>query len=151
MRTAQRKLSLWVGLGVIVVSLTSQAATLGEPSIRLDRYTNLSPGAQNDQVDPLSVVLQFITFPASVHTVEEAIDFVLPRSGYQLADVSASDPSLPTLLAQPLPQVHRHFDSITLRELLQTLAGKSWVLVEDPVHRQLSFDLNDHYRGAPKK
>ncbi|MGH8612231.1 MAG: FimV/HubP family polar landmark protein [Gammaproteobacteria bacterium] len=69
---------------------------------------------------------------------------MLARSGYRLANNPASCPSLPALLAWPLPAVHRRLGPMRLDE---TLAGSAHYLVLDPVHRLVSFELREEYQA----
>ena len=77
---------------------------------------------------------------ASVVRVSEAIAALLAASGYRLADSQAAGPDRETLLALPLPESHRDLGPMPLRLALATLAGPAFVLVEDPVHRLVSFE-----------
>lgn len=110
-------------------------------------YTVITPTATAEQNDILSVVI-VIKFPATVQTVGEAVNTLLDRSGYRLVYGAQGDPALPTLLALPLPQVHRNIGPIRLRDALQALAGSSWILVEDPVNRLIGYDLDPRF-SAP--
>lgn len=110
-----------------------------------ESYALVKPTPTNDQRDVLNVIIT-LKFPNQVETVGDAVDYLLRRSGYSLATAPYSDPSQPTLLKLDLPQVHRSIGPIRLRFALQMLAGGAWVLVEDPVNRKISFDLNDKYR-----
>lgn len=116
-------------------------------------YALITPEATEVQKDVLSVVIT-LKFPDTVQTVGEAIQFLLERSGYRLASGVFADPWMPTLMHLPLPQAHRALGPIHLRNALQILAGDTWYLVEDPVNRLVSFDLNPRFRdseiGRPK-
>lgn len=121
------------------------------PSVRAENpsgYALINPVATAEQNDILAVVVS-LKFPNHVATVGDAISQLLERSGYRLAFGGHADPELPTLLALPLPQVHRNLSQIRLRDALQALAGSAWVLVEDPVNRLVSFDLDERYRIVP--
>lgn len=109
-------------------------------------YALVTPTATPEQLDLLAVVVTF-RFPAQVSSVGDAVSLLLERSGYRFAYGANTDPELATLLALPLPHVHRNLTQIRLRDALQALAGGAWVLVEDPVNRLVSFDLNERYRS----
>jgi type IV pili sensor histidine kinase/response regulator len=113
---------------------------------RMSRYATVNPVATSEQAHPLSVVVS-LNFTDQVLTVEDAVRHLLSRSGYRLADLSASDPALPILLKQPLPLIHRHLGPITIENALVTLAGDAWDLVIDPVNRLVSFELLEQYRS----
>lgn len=136
-------------LALALASLLMSAAC---PSVRAEipsGYALVNPVSTAEQNDILAVVVS-LKFPSHVATVGDAITRLLERSGYRLAFGGNADPELPTLLALPLPQVHRNLSQIRLREALQALAGSAWVLVEDPVNRLVSFDLDERYRNAPR-
>lgn len=109
------------------------------------RYTSVSTAATEPQADPLQVMVS-TRLPGYVLRVGEAVDYLLLRSGYRLADQASTDPNTNTLLALPLPEVHRQIGPMRLRDVLETLGGKAYVLVIDPVHRQVSFDLKTPYQ-----
>ncbi len=44
------------------------------------------------------------------------------------------------MFALPLPAVHRSLGPMTLRDALKTLAGPAFNLVQDPVHRLITFE-----------
>ncbi len=113
--------------------------------VRVGRYTTVAPIATTSQSDLLSVVIN-VTFDSPITTVGEALAHLLVRSGYQLADLDASDPYLPILLSRPLPQAHRQLGPIRLDSALTTLAGPAWRMVVDPVNRLISYELINQYR-----
>jgi type IV pili sensor histidine kinase/response regulator len=93
------------------------------------------------QVDLLATII-IVTFPARIQTVGEAVNYVLQRSGYRLAPLLARAPEAEGLLALKLPAVHRNLGPVTLGQALETLAGKPFHLVRDPVRRLISFELH---------
>lgn len=112
-------------------------------------YAVINPTATADQRDLLAVVVS-LKFPPNVTTVGQALTALLERSGYRLAYGDNTDPQLSTLMHLPLPQVHRSLGPIRLRDALQALAGSAWILVEDPVNRLVSFDLDSRFRMAAR-
>lgn len=112
-------------------------------------YAVINPTATADQRDLLAVVVS-LKFPPNVTTVGQALTALLERSGYRLAYGDNTDPQLATLMHLPLPQVHRSLGPIRLRDALQALAGSAWILVEDPVNRLVSFDLDSRFRMAAR-
>jgi type IV pili sensor histidine kinase/response regulator len=134
---------------ILALSLAGLLLTAACPSVQAESgYALVNPVATAEQDDILAVVVS-LKFPSHVATVGDAITLLLERSGYRLAFGSTTDPELPTLLGLPLPQVHRNLSQIRLRDALQALAGSAWMLVEDPVNRLVSFDLDDRYRAPP--
>ncbi len=131
--------------------LCATALLLSAPSrgadgeARVGRYRTLEPVATTAQADPLAAVID-LSFPRpAVSTVGDALQHLLARSGYRLAGDKASDPAMQRLLVLPLSEVHRQLGPITLRNAFRTLAGDSFRLVIDPVHRLVSFELVDAY------
>ncbi|MGH8490155.1 MAG: hypothetical protein ACREXS_15125, partial [Gammaproteobacteria bacterium] len=116
----------------MLVSCTAFAT--GLDPVRVGRYSALVPGPSPEQVDPFALPID-TEFSYSAQTVGHALKQVLARSGYRLASLDASCPSLPTLLGWPLPAVHRTLGPMRLDEALKTLAGPAHYLVVDPVHR----------------
>ena len=115
--------------------------------VRTARYTTVAPVATPAQADLLHVIVR-IQFPGHVTTVRDAFGHLLSRSGYRLAPDGSADPRRDILLRSPLPAVHRQLGPITLQGALETLAGPAWVLVTDPVHRLVSFELAAPYAGG---
>jgi len=117
-------------------------------SVSAGRYARVTPAATPEQSNPLSVIIN-IAFASNITNVGEALEHLLVRSGYRLADLDASDPYLPILLSRPLPHVHRRLGPITLHDALITLAGEAWYLSVDPVNRLISYELLEKFRPAP--
>jgi conjugative transfer region protein (TIGR03748 family) len=126
---------------VLLGSLISRTVLGGdlEPA-RVGRYSVIVPGPSPEQTDPLAVLVH-MEFPRSVQTLGRTIEQVLAQTGYRLADLHASCPSMSALLDLPLPAVHRTLGPMRLDEALKTLAGPAHTLVIDPVHRLVSFEL----------
>jgi type IV pili sensor histidine kinase/response regulator len=53
------------------------------------------------------------------------------------------------VLALPLPAVLREHGPVTVQAGLETLAGPTYCLVVDHVHRLVSFELIPRYRALP--
>ncbi len=132
---------------VLVGTLISCTALGGglDP-LRVGRYSAIVPGPSPEQADPFALPID-TEFFYSVQTVGHALKQVLAHSGYRLASLAASCPSLPILLGWPLPAVHRTLGPMRLDEALGTLAGPAHYLVVDPVHRLVSFELREPYQG----
>ena len=91
------------------------------------------------QKDILATALT-VLFPERIQTVGEAIRYLLQRSGYRLASAEAIGPDTVSLFALPLPAVHRSLGPMTLKEALEILVGPGFHLVQDPVHRLITFE-----------
>lgn len=125
----------------------SDAST--EAHYQVGRYSSVSTEPTKGQKDLLAVIIER-QFDSSISTVGEAIQHILKNSGYRLADLNVSDPKLPILLNVPLPKAHRTLGPTSLRTALNTLAGPSWELIVDPVHRLISFELKRLYKESVK-
>ncbi len=144
-----------VALTCLGILITCTALGAGLDPIRVGRYSAIVAGPLPEQADPFALPIH-TQFPFSVQTVGHALEQVLTPSGYRLASIPASCPSLPALLAWPLPAVHRKLGPMRLDEALKTLAGPAHYLVVDPVHRLVSFDLREEYQalfgaGTPER
>lgn len=109
--------------------------------VQVGRYSTLPAMPTAAQVDLLATII-IVTFPARIQTIGEAVNYLLQRSGYRLAPLLARVPEAEILLALKLPAVHRNLGPVTLRLALETLAGKPFHLVRDPVRRLISFELH---------
>ena len=107
--------------------------------VQVGRYASVQAVPTSAQVHLLSAMVR-VQFSASVVSVGQAVDHLLQPSGYRLASETAADPSRRTLLNLPLPEPHRTLGPMPLQTALETLAGPAYRLVEDPVHRLVSFE-----------
>ena len=130
----------------IVFGMAILSASVHAEQVATDRYTLITPTPETKEIDPLSVNIQ-LSFPPSVKTVRDAVNFVLMNSGWVLALNKSNDEALGITLERPLPQVHRKLSLMPLRTVLQVLVGQYYVPVEDPLRRIYTFDLKDEYKG----
>ena len=107
--------------------------------VQVGRYATMQAVPTSAQVHLLSAMVR-VQFPASVVSVGQAVEHLLQPSGYRLASEAAVDPSRKILLNLPLPEPHRVLGPMPLQMALETLAGPAFRLVEDPVHRLVSFE-----------
>lgn len=126
---------------------TPQAKPL--PQVQTGRYSTATVGATAAQVDPLNAIIRTY-IPRDIESVGDAMVHVLRLTGYRLASPEASDPNVRTLYHLPLPQVQRELGPITVREALTVLAGSPYVLVVDPIHRLVSFDVKEPYASKAR-
>ena len=105
----------------------------------MGRYATLPALPTQEQVRLLSAIVN-VAFPASVVTIGQAVHYLLQPSGYRLSPQGTSEPIRETLLDLPLPEPHRALGPMPLKTALETLAGPAFRLVEDPVHRLVSFE-----------
>lgn len=126
-------------IAVLFISILSNVVS-AEDIVQVGRYGQLD---LNDRVEePILEQMIYLTFPAKVVTIGDALNYMLAESGYSMASFEASDPQLPILMDLSLPGVHRKLQPMRLIEGLKTLASDSWILVVDPFSRLISFELN---------
>ena len=107
--------------------------------VQVGRYATVRAVPTPDQRD-LLVAQVSLSFPKTVATVGEAVRHLLQSSGYRLSPQHAAEPTRQSLLTLPLPEPHRTLGPMPLKTALETLAGPTFRLVEDPVHRLVSFE-----------
>ena len=107
--------------------------------IQVGRYATLRPVPTEEQARLLAPIVN-VQFPASIGSVGQAVAYLLQPSGYRLSGSSTADPTRTILLDLPIPEPHRVLGPMPLQTALETLAGPAFRLVEDPVHRLVSFE-----------
>ncbi|MFZ5533389.1 MAG: FimV/HubP family polar landmark protein [Pseudomonadota bacterium] len=135
-----------IGLCGLLLILAAGQAHAGTGAVAVGRYSVVAPVPRADQSDPLETIVR-LTFPPYVKDVGGAVDYLLVRSGYRLADAMAAGEAQLILLRRPLPESQRTLGPISLRRALETLGGEAFWLVEDPVHRLVAFEVADDYRA----
>jgi type IV pili sensor histidine kinase/response regulator len=112
----------------------------------LGRYLTTATEPLPAQIDLLSQSFD-VHFPRDVVTVGSAIKYLLNNSGYQMIDTHTLDPASIQMLLLPLPDIDRDLGPMTLLQGLQTLAGQTFQVVVDPVHRLIAFRLKAEYQN----
>jgi len=107
--------------------------------VQVGRYSMLSATPTEAQADLLATTIK-VQLPKRIHTIGEAIHYLLQRSGFRLAASEAMAPETTVLFDLPLPAVHRNLGPISLRQALKTLADPAFQLVQDPLHRLIAFE-----------
>ena len=107
--------------------------------LQVDRYSLYTATPTLAQSELLATIMT-VRFPNRIQGVGEAARYLLQRSGYRLADIKSTGPDTTVMFDLPLPAVHRSLGPMTLRDALETLAGPAFHLVQDPVHRLISFE-----------
>ena len=123
---------------LVLVALTSVSTAFAE-EIQVGRYATVRAVPTLAQVNLLSAPVR-VQFPESVVTVGQAVEYLLQSSGYRLAPEAVAEPFRAVLLVLPLPEPHRTLGPMPLQIALETLAGPAYRLVEDPVHRLVTFE-----------
>jgi len=103
------------------------------------RYSVLRPHLMVGQQDLLSIA-KALRVPNEITTVGGALEWVIKDSGYRLAPPDQLTKDVKEMLQLPLPKAHRQFQALPLRDVVLLLAGSSFVLVHDPVHRLIAFE-----------
>jgi conjugative transfer region protein (TIGR03748 family) len=107
-----------------------------KPELRYGRYTLVSTEPTTEQRDLLTQIID-VSIPSSLGpSVQDALQYVLQRSGYSLCPDTAA---VKVLFTRPLPAAHYRLGPIPLRSALQVLAGPAWQLTTDEVSRSVCF------------
>lgn len=107
------------------------------PELRYSRYTLVNTEPTTEQRDLLAQIID-VSIPSNLNpSVQEAMHYVLQRSGYLLCP--AADP-VKVLFTRSLPAAHYRLGPISLRSALQVLAGPAWQLTTDEVNRSVCFE-----------
>lgn len=108
-----------------------------QAELRYGRYTLVSTEATPEQTDLLSQIID-VSVPSNLNpSVQDAMHYVLQRSGYSLCPAAGP---VTTLFTRPLPAAHYLLGPIPLRSALQVLAGPAWQLTTDDVSRSVCFE-----------
>ena len=115
----------------------STAEESHQTELRYGRYTLVSTEPTTEQRDLLAQIID-VSIPSSLNpSVQDALQYVLQRSGYSLCP--AAEP-VKVLFTRPLPAAHYRLGPIPLRSALQVLAGPAWQLTTDEVSRSVCFE-----------
>ena len=107
--------------------------------LQVGRYSLMTATPTQAQAELLAATIT-VRFPERIQTVGEAVPYLLQRSGYRLATTESIGADTAALFALPLPAVHRNLGPMTVRDALAILAGPAFHLVQDPVHRLITFE-----------
>ncbi|MGN2436507.1 PilL N-terminal domain-containing protein [Pseudomonas syringae] len=116
-----------------------------QAEIRYGRYTLVSTTPTTEQRDLLAQIID-VSIPSSLSpSVQDALHYVLLRSGYSLCPDTAP---VKVLFSRHLPAAHYRLGSIPLRSALQVLAGPAWQLTVNDVNRSVCFEQQKAGTGA---
>ncbi|TCV62202.1 PilL N-terminal domain-containing protein [Pseudomonas fluorescens] len=118
-----------------------------QADLRYGRYTLVSTAPTTEQRDLLAQIID-INIPSNLSpSVQDALHYVLLRSGYSLCLDAAP---VKVLFSRPLPAAHYRLGPIPLRSALQVLAGSAWQLTVDDINRSVCFEPQKaETRAAP--
>ena len=113
--------------------------------LRYGRYTLVSTEPTTEQRDLLAQIIE-VNIPSSLSpSVQDALQYVLQRSGYSLCPDAAA---VKVLSTRSLPAAHYRLGPISLRSALQVLAGPAWQLTTDEVSRSVCFEQQKTEAGV---
>ena len=139
-RSVSHRKNLIAPIAISVVCIcTLVSMNLQANDIQVGRYSLFNATPTESQAELLATTIT-VQFPERIQTVGEAVPHLLQRSGYRLANVESIGPDTAALFALPLPAVHRSLGPMMLKDALETLAGPAFHLVQDPVHRLITFE-----------
>ena len=118
---------------------TLASMNLQADDVQVGRYSMIAAAPTEAQAELLETTMT-VRIPERIQTLGEAVQYLLQRSGYRLANAESIGPDTIALFALPLPAVHRSLGPMRLRDALETLAGPAFRLVQDPVHRLITFE-----------
>lgn len=123
---------------IALLAATASQSLIAEDRHTISRYTSISTKASEGQANPLATVVSF-SFPPTVKTVGQAINYTLAQTGYHLANPGALPEQTKYMLTLPLPSIQRNFSYVSVRSVLQTLSGDAFLLLVDPLRRVVSY------------
>jgi type IV pili sensor histidine kinase/response regulator len=128
--------------------LYSNGAKTGDgANVRYGRYTLVNTAPEVEQRDLMSQIID-VNIPGNMHPqVQDAMQYVVDRSGYTLCPASTDHVGI--LYSRPLPAAQYKLGPMTLRNTLQVLAGPAWLVKVDEVSRNVCFTLRAGYE-APR-
>lgn len=129
------QISLIGALGL--TSLCSIAANVTQ----INRYATVANKPLAAQINPL-LAIQQVHFPQEVQSIGQAVEWWLKFSGFSLVSKEKQPESLQTVMHQALPQIDRNLGPLAVKDGLEVLVGQqSFMLIEDPLLRQVNFKL----------
>jgi type IV pili sensor histidine kinase/response regulator len=135
---------LLCGLGVAIVNNAAlaavQPATSSKSVTQVDRYSVVVTGSTAGQRDLLAVTA-VTSIPSDIESLGDALRWVLQGSGYRLAANPVLSEEVRIMLELPLPAVHRHFELMPLKTVMELMIGPAFYVVQDSVHRLIAFEL----------
>ncbi|RMP24055.1 PilL N-terminal domain-containing protein [Pseudomonas coronafaciens] len=125
--------------------LYSSGAKSGqEPMVRYGRYALVNTAPEAEQRDLMAQIID-VSIPPNMHpSVQDAMQYVLSRSGYTLCPPTTNHVNI--LFTRPLPSAQYKLGPMSLRNTLQVLAGPAWQVKVNEVARGVCFVLRPGYQ-----
>ena len=125
----------------------NQPVSMQDPVlVQTGRYSYLPAKPRPEQLNPLLAVID-VHIPDGINTVKDSTQYLLQFSGYQLSQTIKPESHVIALLSRNIPEVHRHFEQVVLRDALLALCGNGYRLLVDPVNRLVAYERNPKYPG----
>jgi conjugative transfer region protein (TIGR03748 family) len=121
-------------------------ARLDPVQVQTGRYSFIPAKPRAEQLNPLLAVID-VQIPDTIVTVKDSAQYLLQYSGYQLSQTAGHEPHAAALLRHNIPEVHRHFEQVVLRDALLALGGNGYRLLVDPVNRMVAYERDPKYPG----
>jgi type IV pili sensor histidine kinase/response regulator len=125
----------------------NQLVSMQDPILlQTGRYSYLPAKPRPEQLNPLLTVID-VHIPDGIDTVKDSAQYLLQFSGYQLSQPIKPESHVVALLQRNIPEVHRHFEQVVLRDALLALCGNGYRLLVDPVNRLVAYERDPKYPG----
>ena len=85
------------------------------------------------------LTISSMSFPSSITTIGQAINYALISTGYKLEDRSQFDPETRSVLMQKLPRSQRHFEYATVKQVIESLIGNHFFISDNEVTRTIAI------------
>ena len=115
-----------------------------DDTVQTGRYTVIRALPSLAQTKLLEVMIT-VSIPYDIHSIGEAARYLLKRSGYQLIPEPIQGPKAAKILAKPLPEIHRKIGPMRLMDALSMLTAPAFELINDPVNREIRYQLKRNY------
>lgn len=136
---------------VFILPLTVQADATDTMDSRIfeSRYLSVQVRPDSAQTDLLKSIVD-IRIPERITTIGGSLNYLLKPYGFQLDDSNEADDQSEIdeqylLLILTLPEPHRYLGTMTLKDALTTLGGKSFRPLINPVKRSVRYHLREGF------
>ena len=114
-------------------------------SVQTGRYSVIKTGPTPVQSHLLDVMIT-VTIPDNIQTIRETVKYLLKRSGYRMAPEPVQELEVLNFLSKQLPSIHRKIGPMKLIDALNMLTNPAFVLVDNPVKREIGYRLKSMYQ-----